>query len=63
MDRYALICRNLLEHSEITQRELAQAIDMSLGTVNRLVKECAERQLITVLEDGHYEVTEQGKVF
>ena len=62
MDRYALICRNLLEHSEITQRELAQAIDMSLGTVNRLVKECAERQLITVLEDGHYEVTEQGKV-
>ena len=40
MNRYALICRSILEQAEITQREMAQRLELSLGTVNQLVKEC-----------------------
>ena len=60
MNRHALVCRNILEHPDITQRELAEAMDLSLGTANRLVKECVERQLIGLMEDGHYQVTSEG---
>ena len=60
MDRYALVCRNILERSQITQRELAQAMGISLGTANQLVKECAEQKLITAFRDGHYQVSEKG---
>lgn len=61
MNRHALICRNILEHPQITQRDLAQALDISLGTANRLVKECVERHLITSLDDGHYQITPEGE--
>lgn len=60
MDRHALICRNLLEQPQITQRELARVMDISLGSVNRLVKECMEKSLISPLEDGHYRLTSHG---
>ena len=40
MNRYALICRSILEQAEVTQREMAQRLELSLGTVNQLVKEC-----------------------
>lgn len=46
MDRYGLICRTVLEQPDITQREMAQKLDVSLGTVNSLVKECVGRGLI-----------------
>lgn len=40
MDRYGLICRAVMEQPEITQRELAGQLGLSLGTVNGLIKEC-----------------------
>ncbi len=60
MNRHALVCRNILEHRETTQRDLAESMDISLGTANRLVRECVERNLIALLEDGHYQVTSDG---
>lgn len=60
MNRHALVCRNILEHPDITQRGLAEAMDLSLGTANRLVKECAQQQLISLIEEGHYQVTAKG---
>ena len=46
MDRIGLVCRYILERPRITQRELAQELRVSLGTANRLVKECEEAELI-----------------
>ncbi len=46
MDRYGLVCRTVLEQPFITQREMAQKLDVSLGTANALVKECAALGLI-----------------
>lgn len=63
MDRHGLVCRTILEHPKVTQRELGQILDFSLGTVNSLVKECAALQYIIILEDGSYQVTEQGMRF
>lgn len=62
MDRYGLICRNILEHPDITQRELAKSLNISLGTANKLVNECLEQELISA-EGGlnHYTLTEKGK--
>ena len=45
MDRLGLICRNILEEPYITQRELAKRMELSLGTINGLIKECAEKRL------------------
>ena len=63
MNRYALICRSILERAEITQREMAQKLDLSLGTVNQLVKECLALHYIEVMDDNHYQVTEDGMKF
>ncbi len=63
MNRYALICRSILERAEITQREMAQRLDLSLGTVNQLVKECLALHYIEVMDDNHYQVTEDGMKF
>ena len=60
MDRKALVCRNIWEKPQITQRELAQALGVSLGTANRLVKECEEEGLISA-SDGNYRLTAQGE--
>lgn len=61
MDRYGLICRNILEHPDITQRELAQSLDVSLGTVNNLVKECISCKLIQSSDNGCYKLLEKGE--
>ncbi len=53
MDRQALVCRNILEKPDITQREMAKNMDISLGTVNGLVKEC--------LAEGYIAEEEMGK--
>ena len=63
MDRHALICRNIKEHPQTSQRDLARTMNISLGAINRLIKECLERGLITLLEDGHYQVTSHGLDF
>ena len=63
MNRYALICRSILEQAEVTQREMAQRLELSLGTVNQLVKECLALHYIEVMDDNHYQVTEDGMKF
>jgi len=63
MDRLGLVCRTILERPEVTQRELAQILDISLGTVNGLVKEGITSDYIKVTDEGLYQVTEAGLQF
>lgn len=61
MDRYGLLCRTIYEKPEVTQRELASALEVSLGTVNRLVSECLSLHYIKYdSEHGKYFLTEKG---
>lgn len=61
MDRYGLLCRNIYENPRITQRELAAAMGLSLGTCNHLIKEVQSRGLITFDPDaGKYSLTDKG---
>lgn len=46
MDRYGLVCRAVLERPDITQREMAQELDVSLGTANSLIKDCINKGYI-----------------
>ncbi|WP_124065153.1 phosphotransferase [Clostridium sp. E02] len=48
MDRRIIICRSVLENPAVTQRDLSQELSVSLGTVNRLVKDCIEEKLISL---------------
>lgn len=52
MNRYGLICRAVAEKADITQRELAKKLDMSLGTVNGLIRECRQAGYISGGEEG-----------
>ena len=52
MDRHGLVCRNVLEKPDITQRELAQRMDVSLGTANGLIKECISKGYIAEVPAG-----------
>ena len=52
MDRLGLLCRNIYENNKMTQRELAAAMNLSLGTCNHLVKEGLDRELFTFDPDG-----------
>lgn len=64
MNRYGLICRSIYENPEVTQRELAMVLDISLGTVNRLVNECAVSGFIeNNPERGKYILTDMGLDF
>lgn len=62
MDRIGLICRYIKEHPHCTQRELAQQLKLSLGSVNTLIKECSSRYLIAQEKSsaGTYELTGSG---
>lgn len=70
MNRNVTLCRTILENPSITQRKLAQALDVSLGTVNNLVKECLALNLIAQdsaggayrLLPGGQELLDQHKV-
>ena len=65
MNRIGLICRYIKENPHSTQRELAQKMDLSLGTVNTLIKECTRQRLIAQEKSiaGTYEVTGAGDAF
>ena len=63
MDRKALLCRSILETPAITQRELAEKLDVSLGTVNGLVQDCTGLGYLESAEEGKYRVTETGLQF
>lgn len=60
MNRHALICRSILENPKISQRELAQTLDVSLGTANSLVKECLAKDLIYLDECNRYFLLSKG---
>ena len=65
MDRHGLVCRTVLEQPDITQREMAQKIKVSLGTANGLIKECIGMGYIAERGDGAagsgWELTGEGK--
>ena len=61
MDRYGLICRSFYENPDVTQRELASILNLSLGTVNKLLGDCLEKAfLMTDMDTGKYLLTEQA---
>lgn len=64
MDRHGLICRTILEQPDVTQRELARCLDVSLGTAHGLLKECMEQGLIRESGQGEkkkWELLEGGR--
>lgn len=61
MNRHALLCRCIYEDNQITQRELAKKMNISLGTANGLVKQCLDSGLIETAEDGHYTLLRKGE--
>ena len=65
MNRTGLICRYLKENPHCTQRELAQKMDLSLGTVNTLLKECIQNKLLAPGKSvaGTCELTDKGLEF
>lgn len=63
MNRQALLCRTILEHPDITQRELAEKLDISLGTANSLIKECTALGYIAQDEHNLRCLTEEGREF
>ncbi len=65
MNRLGLICRCIAENPYGSQRELAQKMNLSLGTVNTLIKECMQEKLIAHGKSiaGTYEMTGRGEAF
>ena len=65
MNRMALICRCIEENPRSTQREIAQKLDLSVGTINTLIKECMQARLIAQGKSvaGTYELTISGEHF
>ena len=65
MDRHGLVCRTVLEQPDITQREMASKLNVSLGTANGLIKECIANGYIKELEDSSdhakWELTGEGQ--
>lgn len=62
MNRTGLLCRYIKENSKCTQRDLAQQMELSLGTVNTLIKDCIKDRLLAPGKSvaGTYEITAAG---
>lgn len=61
MDRFGLLCRNVYEKKKSTQRELAAAMNLSLGTCNHLIKEALSAGLISLdTATGEYSLLKKG---
>lgn len=65
MNRLGLICRCVAENPRASQRDLAQKMNLSLGTVNTLIKECMQERLLAQGKSiaGTYELTGKGEAF
>ncbi|MEY8338712.1 sugar phosphate nucleotidyltransferase [Lachnospiraceae bacterium 62-35] len=61
MNYYGLICRSIMETPGISQRELARALDVSLGTVNHLIKESIQERYIAPGDGGQLNLLSKGK--
>ena len=55
MDRLGLLCRNIYENNKMTQRELAAAMNLSLGNLQPSREGRSDRELFTFdPADGSY---------
>lgn len=63
MNRHGLVCRCIKEHPQITQRELAGELSLSLGTVNHLIRECISMGYVEQNQEKDYILTEAGNAF
>lgn len=63
MNRQALLCRTILEQPDITQRDLAEKLNVSLGTANSLIKECTACGYIAQDKSSRHHLTEKGFAF
>lgn len=62
MDRNVIICRSILENPAVTQRDLSKELNVSLGTVNNLIKECIEKKYIEIGNGSEsYELLPKGQ--
>lgn len=69
MDEYIIILRMLLESRDVTQRDVSEALGVSLGKTNQLIHACAEEGYLKEEEnlDGgrgrnvSYAVTDRGR--
>ncbi len=48
------------QDKKYTQRELAKALDVSLGVINRTLQELCTMELIQTIASGHYQVSLKG---
>ncbi|MGI5960170.1 MAG: phosphotransferase [Massiliimalia sp.] len=62
MRMLANVCKYVKQNPELTQRELAKQLDVSLGKTNQSVKECEEQGFL-IRKKGKYALTEQGEKF
>lgn len=62
MNNLARICREVQKNKHITQRELAHALDISLGKVNHYIRQCVKEHYIEVIK-GNYFLTYKGNEF
>jgi len=62
MNRIGLLCRFIKENPRSSQRDLARNMDLSLGTINTLIKESITKHLLAPGKSvaGTYEVTDIG---
>lgn len=61
MNRYGLLCRCIKENPQITQRELALQLNLSLGTVNHLIKEAVSSGYLCQAPDKSYTLLPKGE--
>jgi len=59
MNNLARLCRAIATGTMTSQRQLAAAVDLSVGNVNQLVKEATDKGFLTQ-KDGIYELTQTG---
>ncbi len=61
MNKEVILLRNIIENDRITQRELAKAAGLSLGTVNKLIRKFLEEGLIEYSGESGQVKTDAGK--
>ncbi len=63
MNTAVLICRTIMNNSRITQRKLAETLQISLGSVNGQLKALINDDMISLSADGEYLLTAKGLDF
>ena len=65
MNSCAILLRNIMEHPDFSQRQLAEITGMSLGKVNQCLKEWEEKDYLekSLNQRKEYKLTKKGKSF